>query len=390
MKRGSLTTIFPDLKIDGDSSMSQRSSGESSRDSHSMANLKYSMRNGWPKWLSVRGQRQDIDLTIRTADYLREEAKAHGFPTDPGTIIMSVKEASTRKGGDMADLWAKIEDSLVEVVYGSNYIEVTGSNYDVTANLCRQIFRGEKVLAIVDERDEDYQQGRAALISMKRSHTFDDVIRSRQEIINHAYALNYAIDSVVFASNPITEEFLREVHTKLCAGEVLGEDAGQPGEYRTWEIAARHGEKKRSIFIRSASVPIYMKQLVADLQDDMASAEQTGVLDPVDLASRYCHRLVCIHPFGDGNGRMCRILLNILLLKYAGHVSTFGGNDAEREEYLDLACRASKKFHEEDMEVPESDKKGHRELARFTLRKSKKTLEKLWAWSTKKEGNGLK
>ncbi|KAK7753436.1 hypothetical protein SLS62_004511 [Diatrype stigma] len=288
---------------------------------------------------------------------------------------MDDKQTST----GIAGLRAKIENSLVEVVYTSNYIETTGSDLETTADLCYRIFRGEKVLPMVDERDREYEQGRAALMSMKRPHTLDDVIRSRQEIINHAHALSYAIDAVVIDSKPITEDFLKEVHTKLCAGKVLGEEAGQSGEYRTWEIAARHGMKKRSIFIRSSSVPVYMKQLVSDLRDDMASAAQTGVLDPFDLASKYCHRLVCIHPFGDGNGRLCRILLNILLLKYAGHVSIFGGNDTEREEYLDLACRANKKFHEEDMEIPESEKKGHRELAQFTCRKSKKTLEKLWA-----------
>lgn len=279
----------------------------------------------------------------------------------------------------MSEFWSKIEDNLVEVVYGSNYIEVTGSNREVTAKLGRQIFSGKTVPTMIDEKDPEYEEGRTALLEMGRSHTLDDIIRSRQEIINHADALKYAVDYVVLDSKSITEEFIKEVHTRLCAGQVLGEDAGEPGEYRTWEIAARHGVKKKSVFIRSSTVPAYMKQLVSDIQEDMASTEHTHVTDPFDLASRYCHRLICIHPFGDGNGRMCRILLNILLLKYEGYLSTFGGNDAEREEYLDLARRANKKFHEEDMEILEDKKKGHRELARFALRKSKKTLENMGA-----------
>ncbi len=177
---------------------------------------------------------------------------------------------------------------------------------------------------------------------------------------------------------PVTEDLLKEVHAELCTGKVLGEDAGDPGAYRTWEIAARHGHKKKSIFIRAASVAPYIEALVSDLQQEMAAAEESGILDPFDMANRYCRRLVCIHPFGDGNGRMCRILLNVLLLKYAGHVSTFGGNETERQEYLDLGYRANKKFHQEDMEIAEKDKKGHKELAQFTLRKSKaRTLEKV-------------
>ncbi|KAI1465244.1 fido domain-containing protein [Daldinia caldariorum] len=150
-------------------------------------------------------------------------------------------------------------------------------------------------------------------------------------------------------SEPITESLLREIHGILCAGKVLPEEAGQPGVYRTWEIAARHGNdmKKKSIFIRSSAVPRYMAEMVEDLQKDMFTVEESKAVDPFDLASRYCYRLVCIHPFGDGNGRMCRILLNVILLKYAGFVSTFGGTEAERQEYLDLAQRSNKKFHKD-------------------------------------------
>ncbi|KAI4861902.1 Fic-domain-containing protein [Hypoxylon rubiginosum] len=295
-----------------------------------------------------------------------------------------MKDKSTKIGKETGELWAIIEDSLVGLVYGSNFIETTGSDFDVTEKLCRRILHGEQVSARVEQGSAEYEQARAALIALKRPSSFEDVVRSRQEIINHAQALNYAVDHFVLDSKPITEDFLKEVHSKLCTGKVLHEDAGEPGKYRTWEIAARHGQdmRKKSIFIRASAVPQYMADLVSDLHNDLIDAENSKTIDPFDLASRYCHRLVCIHPFGDGNGRMCRILLNILLLKYAGYATTFGGNEEERQEYLDLARRGNKHFHEEDMEVPEAEKKGHRELAKFTVRKSKATFESLWAWAS--------
>ncbi|KAK9799311.1 putative fic doc family protein [Seiridium cardinale] len=103
--------------------------------------------------------------------------------------------------------------------------------------------------------------------------------------------------------------------------------------------------------------------MVDDLVKEMGDID-TGakVVDPFDMASRYCHRFVCIHPFGDGNGRMSRILLNILLIKYARQVSLFGGNEDERNEYLRLSYLADKVFHEEYLDVSEEEKKGHHEL----------------------------
>ncbi|KAI2467383.1 Fic-domain-containing protein [Annulohypoxylon bovei var. microspora] len=337
------------------------------------------MGEGWSRWLSIRGNLEEVDLNIRIAEYLRDEANESNFLDDLANIIQAMKNKSARFSKGTAAPWAKLEDDLVELVYGSNYIEMLGSNLEVTDKLCRRIFRGEHVFAKVEEGSADYEQARAALLALKRPSSPEDVIHSRQEIINHAQAMAYAIDHVVLDGEAITEYFLQEAHKKLCFGGVLSEDAGSPGLYRTWEIAARHGKdfKSKSVFIRASAVPRYMRSLVEDLRVDMIKAEETKRIDPFDMANRYCHRLVCIHPFGDGNGRMCRILLNILLLKYAGLVSTFGGSEDERKEYLDLARRGNKKFHEEDMEVVEEEKRGHRELARFVLRNCKGTLENL-------------
>ncbi|KAI0829499.1 Fic-domain-containing protein [Hypoxylon sp. FL0890] len=276
------------------------------------------------------------------------------------------------------NLWTRVQQDMIELIYTSNYIEYAGSDFDVTEKLCRQLFRGEEVTAQVEPESPDYAQARAALIALGRPSSTEDVICSRQEIINHTNALSYAINHVTCNNEPITEEFLKELHKKLCSGAVLGEDAGSPGEYRSWEIAARHGKdmKKKSVFIRASAVASYMANLVDDLRKDMLKAEAKSI-DPFDMANRYCHRFVCIHPFGDGNGRMCRILLNLLFLEYTGRMSVFGGTESERQEYLDITRRGNQKFHEEDMEVPEENKKGHHELARFTVRKSRGTLQGL-------------
>ena len=101
-----------------------------------------------------------------------------------------------------------------------------------------------------------------------------------------------------------------------------------------------------------------MKELIQEFNEDIAKAEKTHSLDPFTLAAKYCNDFVMIHPFLDGNGRMCRLILNAILLKYAGVVVCLGENDESREEYLAIQRRAG-----EHME-------GSGELASLVLKKA--------------------
>jgi Fic family protein len=64
--------------------------------------------------------------------------------------------------------------------------------------------------------------------------------------------------------------------------------------------------------------------------------------DPFMMAAKYCDRFVNIHPFKDGNGRMCRMILDAILIKHAGIVVTLGQTDHKRDEYLFTAAESGK------------------------------------------------
>lgn len=131
--------------------------------------------------------------------------------------------------------------------------------------------------------------------------------------------------------------------------------------------------------LRASAVPAYMKDFISHLDKELDAAGDARTIDPYTLAARYHHQFIMIHPFWDGNGRTVRIIMNVLLLKYAADVCVFGGGEEgeegekeeEKDEYLEIATRAGEVFRKEDMEVEFEEQTCHREFARFVLWKSR-------------------
>ncbi|KAK5273981.1 hypothetical protein LTR99_000764 [Exophiala xenobiotica] len=109
-----------------------------------------------------------------------------------------------------------------------------------------------------------------------------------------------------------------------------------------------------------------MASLVKLFNEDMEHASQTGTIDPVTIASRYCHYFVNVHPFIDGNGRMCRLLLNTILLKFTGVCISVGVEAKEREDWIMLSWRGNKDWIKEDLnDVPLRKQKSYVELTQL-------------------------
>jgi Fic family protein len=266
----------------------------------------------------------------------------------------------------------QLEDAMIEAVFGSNAIESAGLDERLTAKICRDIFRGIDVKAEdIDERDPDYAE-----LLQKGHQGVHEIIRSRAEVIQHAKALKYIVKAIVDNSEPLTEIIIKETHKILCHGENLDYPAGV---YRNFQIGAKYGLKKKVEFMRPSAVPENMEKLCEDYNSDVSNTEITGVIDPMSLAARYCSTFVNIHPFADGNGRMCRLILNSILLKYAGICVPIGeGDEREREKYISLTTRASKKFYREHMEVEREDETAHLELGILVTKKSRSKLRALY------------
>jgi Fic family protein len=144
-------------------------------------------------------------------------------------------------------------------------------------------------------------------------------LKDHLEITGHNEAL-LEIQEAVKQQRPITESFLRQLHT-LILKERYQVDAqtaqGQStrkwvevGQYKTQpnHVITATGEMFR--FAEPFEVAAKMEALVQEANSKCSTPEE-GLL----LAAKLHYQFVLIHPFDDGNGRMARILMNLVLMR---------------------------------------------------------------------------
>jgi len=155
-------------------------------------------------------------------------------------------------------------------------------------------------------------------------------IRKIQEARNHPDAIKY-LKETVQNNTWITPETMRQVH-RFLMDRILE----RPGEYRTGmiKVPGTHFTPPRS-----TDTPRPLQELTDWLHEN--PMEQT----PVELAARFTHRLLTIHPFHDGNGRTSRILLNIILMQRGYPVIT-NISYRDRRRYLEALREADLGNHE--------------------------------------------
>ncbi|ETS75699.1 hypothetical protein PFICI_12643 [Pestalotiopsis fici W106-1] len=267
----------------------------------------------------------------------------------------------------------QLRQSMNRVVFGSNYIEHVGLGLNETLGLCERVFQGEDV-EIIDERTPDYEkrlwEEYGAQLNSKDDRTVKSFSYGRTEVINHAKAFQYMIDQIVSLDMPITEECITTTHRILCQDTPIFHRSGSvtdplhyAGIYR--DVRNIHVGAGDTMFTPPKKVPGAMKAMIADLNQDLENAQKHKKIDPFALAAKYSMQFVQIHPFQDGNGRMCRLILNTILCKYAGVVVPIGEDEDDKKAYIDIKKRAS------------ADALDHGEYATFVLQKSEIRLRNL-------------
>ncbi len=113
----------------------------------------------------------------------------------------------------------------------------------------------------------------------------------------------------------LDDKYLRDLH-KAMLGQV-------------WTWAGRYRTRETNIGIDPTQISAAVRTLV----DDARTWVEAGTFEPDELAARFHHPLVQIHPFPNGNGRHGRIATDHLLLSMDEPTFTWGRNlDVEADE----------------------------------------------------------
>lgn len=122
--------------------------------------------------------------------------------------------------------------------------------------------------------------------------------------LNEAEARNIAQAQIWLMSNKnkdvYSDTFLRELHKKMF-GDV-------------WKWAGTYRTSERNIGVVPYQIPIKLMQLF----DDVKFWIENKTYSNREIAVRLHHKLVQIHPFPNGNGRISRLMADLVLEKLEG------------------------------------------------------------------------
>jgi len=134
-----------------------------------------------------------------------------------------------------------------------------------------------------------------------------------REIQNIESAMSY-IDEHISRGDALTEHSIREMH-QMTVQSLIREGDRTPGAYRSGQISISQSEHLPP---EPSFVSAYMKELF-----DFINNPDPPKYDLMKVALAH-HRFAWIHPFGNGNGRVVRLLTYAMLIKYGFKVNGAG------------------------------------------------------------------
>ena len=125
----------------------------------------------------------------------------------------------------------------------------------------------------------------------------------RQNIL---LAREWAIRGRAAPAAMASEEYIRKLHAKMFD--------------QTWKWAGQYRKTEKNI-----GVPFHeIRERLAALFGDVRYWIENATYSPDEIAVRFHHRLVAIHPFPNGNGRHARLMADVLVIKLGRPGLTWG------------------------------------------------------------------
>lgn len=145
-------------------------------------------------------------------------------------------------------------------------------------------------------------------------------LKDHLEIEGHNEAIDYIV-KVARNEEPLTEAMIRNLH-KMILHEEYEIDAitadGKPtkkviklGKYKTTPNHVKTATGEIFRFASPEETPAKMEDLMNWYRTNLNNEE----IHPLIFAVEFHYRFIRIHPFDDGNGRIVRLLMNLILMQ---------------------------------------------------------------------------
>lgn len=169
----------------------------------------------------------------------------------------------------------------------------------------------------------------------------DDELHYRREVLevfSYTRAMNYA-QRLMSEGLPISGRLLKNSHGRLL---LFGRGADkQPGEFKTEQNYVVDSTKKKILF-----VPVDMKNFNGAFSEFEKYSNDPSIISILKTAIAHAE-FESIHPFKDGNGRVGRMLITLMLwnqgLISAPHFYISGCIERHKDEYIDRLRNVSEK-----------------------------------------------
>jgi Fic family protein len=179
--------------------------------------------------------------------------------------------------------------------------------------------------------------------------------RDEQEVGGYADATKLVFDS--WSDIPFTENHLKQLHGVLL--KYSDRDERHRGHYKTVsnnvEAFDERGKSIGVIFETASpfDTPRLMEELVQWTRQEITKNEH----HPLLVLAVFIVRFLAIHPFQDGNGRLARVLTNLLLLRagytYVPYSSLERIIEENREQYYRSLRRAQLTLDKDESQLIE-------------------------------------
>lgn len=145
------------------------------------------------------------------------------------------------------------------------------------------------------------------------------------EVIGHKEAIDY-IEEIARVETAIGEREIKDIHNIIMRG-VSPEEAGR---YRGLDVKAAGTDH---VYPPHFHLTALMRDFVSWLASGKAKLEH-----PIVFATEAHYRFVSIHPFRDGNGRVGRLLQNLILIRHGYPIAVI--TNERRSSYIDALAYA--------------------------------------------------